>query len=41
MELPQKIFLLESYFRSGRLENGQYVYSIKGTVKLKCFFLFA
>jgi hypothetical protein len=28
MGLPHKMFLLESYFRSGRLENGQHVYSI-------------
>jgi hypothetical protein len=28
MELAHKIFLLENYFRSGRLGNEQYVYSI-------------
>jgi hypothetical protein len=28
MELAHKMFLLENYFRNGRLENGQYVYSI-------------
>jgi hypothetical protein len=28
MGLPHKMFLLESYFRSGRLENRQHVYSI-------------
>jgi hypothetical protein len=28
MELLHKIFLLKSYFRSSRLENGQYLYSI-------------
>jgi hypothetical protein len=32
MELPHKIFL-ENYFRSGRLENGQYLYSINQCIQ--------
>jgi hypothetical protein len=33
MELPHKMFLLESNFRSGRFENGQYVYSINQCIQ--------